>query len=167
MGKKPKNLLWNSANTPKHMSFITIYMTSQTSLTSLGNKLVIAGALLEGIMSSSAIYGMLHSGWAISNTYTSHAYKSWQLSIILKKISQPFPLIIRDAKTKVVVTVNNSFVTPTILLHLHVYNYTDIYRLRVTTAKTWFIACKLTTATIVIIPHFKKWNGLFSQVMHA
>ncbi len=29
------------------MSFITIYMTSQTSLTSLGNKLVIAGALVQ------------------------------------------------------------------------------------------------------------------------
>ena len=68
------------------MSFITIYMTSQTSLTSLGNKLVIAGALVQhaiyctgshnalgacgprALYCSNAIYGMLHSGWAITNT---------------------------------------------------------------------------------------------------
>ncbi len=63
VGRKLKNLLWNSAklmNTLKFlqniiMSFITIYMTNQQSLTSLGNKLVIAGALV-------------HSGWAINNT---------------------------------------------------------------------------------------------------
>ena len=61
VGRKLKNLLWNSAklmNTLKFlqniiMSFITIYMTNQQSLTSLGNKLVIAGALV-------------HSGWAIN-----------------------------------------------------------------------------------------------------
>ena len=36
---------------------------NQKSLTSMGNKLVIA----SGIMSFSAIYGMLHSCWAITN----------------------------------------------------------------------------------------------------
>ena len=54
-----------------HTSFITIYrekLTNQKNLTPLGNKLVIAGVRPSGIMSSSTIYGMLHSCWAITNT---------------------------------------------------------------------------------------------------
>ena len=55
------------------MCFITIYMIDQSDeFNVIGNKLVIVGALVRpsGIMSSSAIYGMLHSGWAITTKVT-------------------------------------------------------------------------------------------------
>ncbi len=62
----------NTLNSFKtHVFYYDLYDQSDEFNVTLGNKLVIAGALVagpEGIMSSSAIYGMLHDGWAITNT---------------------------------------------------------------------------------------------------